>query len=36
MEKQVIELMEQTSRGMKAMIDTIHSIDEHSKKILYK
>lgn len=36
MERQIVELMEQTSKGMKAMVETIHSIDENCKKILYK
>ena len=36
MERQIVELMEQTSRGMQAMIETINSFDENCKKILYK
>lgn len=29
-------MMESTHKGMRSIIDTIHSIDENSKKILYK
>lgn len=36
MERQTLELMEETAKGMQAMIETIHSIDENCKKILYK
>jgi len=36
MENQFRDIIGETSKGMKAVIDTIHAIDDQSKKILYK
>lgn len=36
MENQFRDIVGETSNGMKAVIDTIHAIDDQSKKILYK
>lgn len=36
MERQFRDMVGETSRGMQAVIETIHAIDDQSKKILYK
>ena len=36
MERQLRDMVGETSRGMQAVIETIHAIDDQSKKILYK
>ena len=36
MEEQIIEMKGITMRGMLALINTIHAIDDQSKKMVYK
>jgi len=36
MEEQILEMKSITMRGMLALINTIHTIDDQSKKMVYK